>query len=67
MPLPLTRTLKRELLIDGEPHTVTISPHGIRVTAKRFRIGRALTWREVLALGAEDGPPGTRSATEHGR
>ncbi len=58
MPLPLDKTLKREVLIDGVPHTVAIGPHGVRVTVKGFRKGRGLSWRAILAFGAEEGPEG---------
>ena len=62
MPLPLDKTLKREVLIDGVAHTVTIGPRGVKVTPKGFRKGRGLSWREILALGQEEGPDtnGTR-------
>ena len=62
MPLPLDKTLKREVVIDGVLHTVTIGPRGVKVTPKGFRKGRGLSWREILALGAVEGPEasGTR-------
>ena len=68
MPLPLDKTLKREVLIDGVPHTVTVGPRGVKVTAKGFRIGRGLSWRAILALGAEEGPepPGRASGAPAG-
>ena len=56
MPIPLDKTLKREIDIEGRPYSVTVGPRGVKVTAKGFRKGRALTWAEVLALGAEEGP-----------
>ena len=56
MPLPLDKTLKREIVIDGVPHTVAIGPRGVKITAKGFRKGRGLSWRAILALGAEEGP-----------
>ena len=56
MPLPLDTTLRREIEIDGKAYTVTVGPRGVKVTAKGFRFGRALRWRDVLALGAEEGP-----------
>ena len=58
MPLPLDKTLRREVTIDGVPHTVTVGPGGVKVTAKGFRKGRVLSWRDVLALGVEEGPGG---------
>jgi len=64
MPLPLDKTLKREIVIDGVPHTVAIGPRGVKITAKGFRKGRGLSWRAILALGAEEGPgePGAHTA-----
>ena len=64
MPLPLDKTLKREILIDGHPHTVAIGPRGVKITAKGFRKGRGLSWRAILALGEEEGPgePGASAA-----
>jgi hypothetical protein len=56
MPLPLDKTLRREVVIDGRPYTVAVGPRGVKVTAKGFRKGRALGWRDVLALGHEEGP-----------
>ena len=29
---------------------------GVKITAKGFRKGRGLSWRAILALGAEEGP-----------
>ncbi|HEX8906072.1 MAG TPA: hypothetical protein VF771_14590 [Longimicrobiaceae bacterium] len=55
MPLPLDKTLKREVLLAGEPHTVTISPRGVRLTAKGFRKGRELTWEALWALAVPEG------------
>ncbi len=50
MPLPLDKTLKREIVLAGRPHTVTISPRGVRLTAKGFRKGRELTWEALWAV-----------------
>ena len=55
MPLPLDKTLKREILLAGRPHTVTISPRGVRLTAKGFRKGRELTWEAFWALAVPEG------------
>ena len=57
MPLPLDTTLKREVTLAGRPHTVTISPRGVRLTEKGFRKGRALTWEALWALAVPDGEP----------
>ena len=53
MTLKLTTPLRREIDIDGEPFTVVISAEGIRLTRKRFRSGRALSWRD--SIGTEEG------------
>lgn len=58
MPLPLDKTLRREVLIDGAPYTVTISPLGVRLVRKGFRKGRAVSWRALLALGEPDAAAG---------
>jgi len=50
----LDRPIRREIVVDGEPYTVTISPHGIRLARKRFRSGPEWRW-EVLLAAAELG------------
>jgi hypothetical protein len=45
MTLKLTTPLRREIEIDGEPFTLVVSAEGIRLTRKRYRSGRALSWR----------------------
>lgn len=65
MPLPLGKPLKREVSIDGVPHTVTVSPLGVRLVRKGFRKGHAVSWRRLLALvGAE--PDLEPAADAHG-
>lgn len=57
MALPLERTLKREVVIDGTPYTVTVSPLGVKLVRKGFRKGRAVSWRALLAqAGPTDEP-----------
>ena len=50
MPLPLERTLRREVVVAGAPYTVTLSPLGVKLVRKGFRRGRAVSWRALLAL-----------------
>lgn len=50
----LQKEIRREVDIDGEPFTVTISPTGVRITRKRFRSGRALSWRALWQGASED-------------
>ena len=45
MPTKLEKTLKREIVINGEPHIATISPEGVKVTKKGFRKGNEITWQ----------------------
>ncbi len=47
MTTPLTRPVRRELEIDGEPYTLVVSAEGIRLTPKRFRSGLAMSWRAL--------------------
>jgi hypothetical protein len=54
MTLKLTTPLRREIEIDGEPFTVVISADGIRLTRKRFRSGRALSWRGLWEGGTDE-------------
>lgn len=61
MATKLDKTLRREVTINGEIHTVTVSPDGVKVTKKGFRKGSELTWAQVLQNGtagsASDSPP----------
>ena len=47
MPTKLQKPIRREIEIDGEPYTITISPEGVRLTRKRFRSGVALSWKTL--------------------
>jgi hypothetical protein len=49
MPTKLEKTIRREIEIDGEPFTISISPEGFRLTKKRFRSGVALSWKALWA------------------
>lgn len=54
MATKLSKEIRREIEIDGEPFTVTISPTGVKLTKKRFRSGRALSWRALWAGAGEE-------------
>ena len=45
MTTKLTVPLRREIEIDGEEFTVTITADGLRLTRKRHRVGVAVSWR----------------------
>jgi hypothetical protein len=47
MSTKLDKTIRREIEIDGEAFTITISPEGFRLTRKRFRSGVALSWKSL--------------------
>jgi hypothetical protein len=47
MATKLDKTIRRELEIDGEAFTLTVSPDGVRLTRKRFRSGVAISWKSL--------------------
>ena len=49
MTTPLDRPFKRELELDGQLYTVTISREGIKVTEKGKRKGHELAWRDIIS------------------
>lgn len=58
MTTKLTEPLRREIEIDGESYTILLTPLGIRLSRKRFRQGRLLTWQALWDQG-ELKRPGT--------
>jgi hypothetical protein len=54
MTTPLTTPIRREIEIDGEPFTVTISAEGVRLSRKRFRTGRSVSWRALWSGGGDE-------------
>ena len=52
MSTKLDKTIRREIEIDGEPFTISISPEGFRLTKKRFRSGVALSWKTLWSRHA---------------
>ena len=47
----LDRSLAREVLLEGQPFKIVLSPSGIRISEKGRRKGTEVTWDTVLALG----------------
>lgn len=43
----LAGALRREIEIDGEAHTIVITPSGVRLTRKRFREGTFVSWKAL--------------------
>ena len=59
MATKLVKEIRREIEIDGEPFTVAISPQGVKLTKKRFRSGRSISWRALWQSGSDDAPEPT--------
>jgi hypothetical protein len=57
MATKLNKVLKREIEVDGKPYMVALSPEGVKLTEKGKRLGRELTWKELVGgLGAGASP-----------
>jgi hypothetical protein len=54
MATKLDKTIKREIEMDGQPFTVTISPEGVKLTQKGFRKGREMTWKNLWSGATEE-------------
>lgn len=54
MATKLLKEIRREIEIDGEPFTVAISPTGVKLTKKRFRSGRSISWRALWQSGQDE-------------
>ncbi|HYC48136.1 MAG TPA: hypothetical protein VED01_21905 [Burkholderiales bacterium] len=74
MTTKLEGALRREIVIDGEPYTVTITPQGLKLVPKGRRKGYELEWSAFVsgeaalatALNASLAgapPPATRRGT----
>ena len=53
MATKLDKPLKRELIIDDQPYTITISPEGIKVVEKGKRNGQELSWGAIVSGDAK--------------
>ena len=40
--------LKRALTISGKDYTLTLNPHGLKLTEKGRRIGQELAWADLV-------------------
>jgi hypothetical protein len=54
MTTKLTVPLRREIEIDGEAFTVTISGDGLRLTRKRHREGLVMSWRTLWERSGDE-------------
>ncbi|HEX3867017.1 MAG TPA: hypothetical protein VHV78_09700 [Gemmatimonadaceae bacterium] len=64
MATKLDKTIRREIEIDGELYTITISPSGFRLTKKRFRSGVALSWKRLWTHHGGAGVTGSDSSDQ---
>ncbi|WP_423179954.1 hypothetical protein [Stenotrophomonas sp. CASM106] len=46
---PLDKPLRRELDIDGRPHTLTVDPEGLKLVEKGRRKGITLRWQDLVS------------------
>jgi hypothetical protein len=46
--------MRREVEIEGEPFTIVVTRQGVRITRKRFRHGRTISWRALWESGELD-------------
>ncbi len=53
MATKLDKTLKRELEIEGQLYTISISPEGIKVVPKGGRKGAEITWQSIISGEAQ--------------
>ncbi|HTT43793.1 MAG TPA: hypothetical protein VMG33_12035 [Steroidobacteraceae bacterium] len=53
MATKLNKQLKREIDIDGKPYMVTLSPEGVKLTEKGKRLGKEVTWKELVSGDAQ--------------
>jgi hypothetical protein len=48
MATKLNKLLKREIEVDGKAYMVALSPEGLKLTEKGKRLGKELTWKELV-------------------
>ena len=49
MATKLNKQLKREIEVDGKPYMVTLSPEGLKLTEKGKRLGKELSWKDIVS------------------
>ena len=49
MATKLDKPLKREVLIEGKPYMLTISPQGLKLAPKGRRKGLEIAWQEIVS------------------
>jgi hypothetical protein len=51
MTTKLDRPLKREILVDDKPYTLTIDGNGLKLVEKGRRNGHEVSWKQILTTG----------------
>lgn len=64
MTTKLDRPLKREILINEKPYTLTIDADGLKLVEKGRRNGHALTWKSVVTGAESSGDVGGDDSAE---
>ena len=49
MATKLEKPLKREVLIDGKPYMLTLTPEGFKLVPKGKRKGQEISWRSLVS------------------
>lgn len=49
MATKLDKPLKREVLIEGKPYMLTLTPHGIKLSLKGRRKGVEIAWKDIVS------------------
>jgi len=57
MTTKLERPLKREIVVDDKPFTLTIDANGLKLVEKGRRNGTAVRWKQVLDSDAAAASP----------
>jgi hypothetical protein len=49
MATKLEKPLKREVLVDGKPYMLTLTPEGLKLAPKGKRKGQEVSWRALVS------------------
>ncbi|MDQ5849584.1 MAG: hypothetical protein M3544_11560 [Pseudomonadota bacterium] len=49
MATKLEKPLKREVLVDGKPYMLTLTPEGLKLVPKGKRNGQEISWRALVS------------------
>ena len=64
MTTKLDRPLKREILINEKPYTLTIDADGLKLVEKGRRNGQSLSWKSVVSGAESSGDEGDEGGAE---